>query len=59
MFEKPKLTDEVELKGPNDTWTHASTMAVGRLGGGNTRSDDLMVTWTDGEVAPWPPNASS
>ena len=45
-----KLTDRVELKGPNDTWTHASTMAAGRFGGGNTRSDDLLVTWTDGEV---------
>ncbi|MER0483598.1 hypothetical protein ABR737_35585 [Streptomyces sp. Edi2] len=40
----------MELKGPNDTWTHASTMNAGRFGGGNTRSDDLMVTWTDGEV---------
>lgn len=48
--ESNKLTDRVELKGPNDTWTHASTMAAGRFGGGNTRSDDLMVTWTDGEV---------
>ncbi|MFE0187909.1 trypsin-like serine peptidase [Streptomyces sp. NPDC058989] len=48
--EKTKLTDKVELQGPNGTWTHASTMAAGRFGGGNTRSDDLMVTWTDGEV---------
>ncbi|MGW7575678.1 trypsin-like serine peptidase [Streptomyces sp. NPDC054765] len=48
--EKTKLTDKVELKGANGTWTHASTMAAGRFGGGNTRSDDLMVTWTDGEV---------
>ncbi|MEU9488968.1 trypsin-like peptidase domain-containing protein [Streptomyces decoyicus] len=48
--ESTKLTHKVELKGPNDTWTHASTMAAGRFGGGNTRSDDLVVTWTDGEV---------
>lgn len=48
--ESTKLTHKVELKGPNDTWNHASTMAAGRFGGGNTRSDDLMVTWTDGEV---------
>ncbi|MFI0786747.1 trypsin-like serine peptidase [Streptomyces lydicus] len=48
--ENNKLTDKVELKGPNDTWNHASTMAAGRFGGGNTRRDDLLVTWTDGEV---------
>ncbi|MFF3541405.1 trypsin-like serine peptidase [Streptomyces platensis] len=48
--ESTKLTHKVELKGPNDTWTHASTLAAGRFGGGNTRSDDLLVTWTDGEV---------
>ncbi|WP_093487249.1 MULTISPECIES: serine protease [unclassified Streptomyces] len=48
--EKTKLTDMVELKGPNGTWTHASTIAAGRFGGGNSRSDDLVVTWTDGEV---------
>lgn len=48
--ESRKLRDKVELKGPNDTWTHASTMTAGRFGGGNTRSDDLIVTRTDGEV---------
>ncbi|MEU5241082.1 trypsin-like serine peptidase [Streptomyces lydicus] len=48
--EKNKLTDKVDLKGPNDTWNHASTMAAGRFGGGNTRRDDLLVTWTGGEV---------
>ncbi len=48
--ETNKLTQKVELKGPNGTWNHASTMAAGRFGGGNTRRDDLVVTWTDGEV---------
>ncbi|MFJ6602209.1 trypsin-like serine peptidase [Streptomyces lydicus] len=50
VSEKTKLSDKVDLKGPNGTWTHASTMAAGRFGGGNTRSDDLLVTWTNGEV---------
>lgn len=48
--EKTKLSDRIELKSPNDTWTHASTMAAGCFSGGKTRSDDLLVTWTDGEV---------
>ncbi|WP_407288859.1 trypsin-like serine peptidase [Streptomyces sp. BP-8] len=50
VTEDTKLADKVELKGPNDTWAHASAIAAGRFGGGNTRSDDLVVTWTDGEV---------
>ncbi|WP_107050292.1 trypsin-like serine peptidase [Streptomyces sp. NRRL S-1813] len=48
--ETNKLTQAVQLKGPNDTWTHASGLTAGRFGGGNTRRDDLVVRWSDGEV---------
>ncbi|MEV0370817.1 trypsin-like peptidase domain-containing protein [Streptomyces sp. NPDC050636] len=48
--ETNKLRNAVKLQGPNGTWTHASVMAAGRFGGGNTRSDDLVVRWSDGEV---------
>ncbi|WP_328686933.1 hypothetical protein OG879_03235 [Streptomyces caniferus] len=45
-----KLTHEVQLKAANDTWTHAYGITAGRFGGGNTRRDDLVVRWSDGEV---------
>ncbi|MGW7486428.1 trypsin-like serine peptidase [Streptomyces sp. NPDC054786] len=48
--ETTRLTNEVQLKGPNDTWTHAYGITAGRFGGGNTRRDDLVVRWSDGEV---------
>ncbi|TJZ57044.1 hypothetical protein FCH28_06120 [Streptomyces piniterrae] len=48
--ETNKLRNEIKLQGPNGTWTHASGMAAGRFGGGNTRNDDLVVRWSDGEV---------
>ncbi len=48
--ETNKFTQAVQLKGPNDTWTHASGLTAGRFGGGNTRRDDLVVRWSDGEV---------
>ncbi|MEU5236644.1 trypsin-like serine peptidase [Streptomyces lydicus] len=48
--ETNKLGNEVQLKGPNGTWTHAYGLAAGRFGGGNTRRDDLVVRWSDGEM---------
>ncbi|WP_157880096.1 trypsin-like serine peptidase [Streptomyces natalensis] len=52
--ETNKLKNKVDLRGPNGTWTHAVAMTAGRFGGGNTRSDDLAVVWTDGEVTLYP-----
>ncbi|MFF2923807.1 trypsin-like serine peptidase [Streptomyces celluloflavus] len=52
--ETNKLKNKVDLRGPNDTWTHAVAMTSGRFGGGNTRSDDLVVVWSDGEVTLYP-----
>ncbi|MFD8544276.1 trypsin-like serine peptidase [Streptomyces sp. NPDC059649] len=48
--ETNKLRNEIQLKAPNGTWTHAYGLAAGRFGGGNTRRDDLVVRWSDGEV---------
>ncbi|MFI1201716.1 hypothetical protein ACH4VR_20075 [Streptomyces sp. NPDC020883] len=52
--ETNKLKNRVELRGPNGTWNHVVAMTAGRFGGGNTRSDDLVVTWSDGEVTLYP-----
>ncbi|QRX91130.1 trypsin-like serine peptidase [Streptomyces noursei] len=52
--ETNKLNNRVELRGPNGTWTHAVAITAGRFGGGNTRSDDLVVVWSDGEVTLYP-----
>ncbi|MGI5256100.1 trypsin-like serine peptidase [Streptomyces angustmyceticus] len=48
--ETNKLSDEIQLKAANGTWTHAYNLTAGRFGGGNTRRDDLVVRWSDGEV---------
>lgn len=52
--ETNKLKNAVELRRPNGTWTHAVAMTAGRFGGGTTRSDDLVVVWSDGEVTLYP-----
>ncbi|MFJ5681035.1 trypsin-like peptidase domain-containing protein [Streptomyces sp. NPDC093097] len=52
--ETNKLKNRVELRGPNGTWSHVAAMTAGRFGGGNTRSDDLVVAWSDGEVTLYP-----
>ncbi|MFJ4527128.1 trypsin-like serine peptidase [Streptomyces nigrescens] len=48
--ETNKLTQAIQLKGPNGTWTHAESITAGRFGGGNTRRDDLVVRWSDAEM---------
>ncbi|MFB6440844.1 trypsin-like serine peptidase [Streptomyces sp. NPDC056411] len=45
------LGKEIQLKGPNGTWQHAVGLTAGRFGGGNTRRDDLVVRWSDGEMS--------
>ncbi|MFK8844581.1 trypsin-like peptidase domain-containing protein [Streptomyces sp. Ac-502] len=48
--ETNKLKNAIQLKAPNGTWTQAVGMAAGRFGGGNTRSDDVVVQWANGRV---------
>lgn len=48
--ETNKLSNAVQLKGPNGTWKHAEAVTAGRFGGGNTRRDDLVVRWSDAEM---------
>ncbi|GCD32387.1 hypothetical protein OEIGOIKO_00100 [Streptomyces chrestomyceticus JCM 4735] len=48
--ETNKLKNAIQLKAPNSTWTQAVRMAAGRFGGGNTRSDDVVVQWANGRV---------
>ncbi|MEU7206640.1 trypsin-like peptidase domain-containing protein [Streptomyces sp. NPDC045470] len=48
--ETNKLKNAIQLKAPNGTWTQAVGMTAGRFGGGNTRSDDVVVQWANGRV---------
>ncbi|MFH8596353.1 trypsin-like serine peptidase [Streptomyces rimosus] len=48
--ETNKLKNAIQLKAPNSTWTSAIGMAAGRFGGGNARSDDVVVQWANGRV---------
>ncbi|MEV5485106.1 MULTISPECIES: trypsin-like serine peptidase [Streptomyces] len=48
--ETNKLTDAIQLRGPDSTWTHAANITAGRFGGGNTAKDDLVVRWDGGGV---------
>ncbi|MGW3011076.1 hypothetical protein ACWC9R_19905 [Streptomyces sp. NPDC001219] len=48
--ETTKLSNAIQLKGPNGTWKHAESLTAGRFGGGNARRDDLVVRWSDAEM---------
>ncbi|WP_051794949.1 serine protease [Streptomyces sp. NRRL S-87] len=44
---------EIQLLAPDPLWTHAQQMTAGRFSG-NSRQDDLVVRWSDGELSLYP-----
>ncbi|WNO70147.1 trypsin-like serine peptidase [Streptomyces sp. AM8-1-1] len=47
------LHGEVQVKKPNDLWTHATVIAAGDYTE-NDHPDDFIVRWSDGEVSLYP-----
>lgn len=47
------LHGEIQIKEPNDLWTHATVLAAGDYTD-NDYPDDFIVRWTDGELSLYP-----